>query len=306
MEKLASSQAVLFSSTKLWSYYFDLLEAEGEFEKIKGAYETSILIKVATPIMFINYSNFLKEEGLSKESLSIYERAIEAFPAEASYYIWECYIKNSLEMHLSKEHMRDIFDSAIKLNSSAIDCLSFYVQYSEYELKYGSTQHSVDILHKGAIEANKLETRYELWGKCLARSLELLGLDPTRDLYEECIQVLPNSKAIDYLLDFVKLEESNNEYARARMLLDFGSKLLAPSQNELLWELWRDFETAHGNKDTFKDMLRTKRYLEDTMKVDTEMISKQKNNVEFVSSITVGGQQNETDNKNSDEIDLEI
>lgn len=54
-------------------------------------------------------------------------------------------------------------------------------------------------------------------------------------------------------------------------------------------------------------MLKIRRFLEDTMKVDTEEVSKQDNNIQFVKSTSqpkANNAPNETIKSNTDEIDL--
>lgn len=301
-----SSRSIVFSSSRLWLFYLDLLESQGEFGTIRDAYEKAILIKVATPVMFINYAQFLHTLGSNSESLSIYERAVNFFPPETSFHIWNFYIKDALSMDLPTEHMREIFDSATKLSSFSIDCTSFFKIYCDFELKLGYFERSVDILRRASTQTSDINNKVNVWSKCLSISKDHLGVHSTRALYEECIQILPNTRCVEFVLDFARLEIDNREYARARSILEFGGQLLKPSQNEGLWEVWKDFETQHGDKNTFKTMLRTKRYLEDSMQVNTELISHQGENIKFVASSAKKGNFPDIDKKNSSEIDLNI
>ncbi|CDO94473.1 unnamed protein product [Kluyveromyces dobzhanskii CBS 2104] len=305
----APAQASIFSSKRLWTMYLDLLEATGDHDKVSTAYETAISIKAATPAMFINYAIFNESCGRTFEALAVLERCVEIFPPYASKPIWEIYIDMALRADISVEQKREIFDSAIKLAESGIPCVSFFEKYSHFESNLGLPERSVEVLHKGVNAISDVEGKCTLWKECINESEKKLDIDVTRKLYEECIETLPNSKAVKFIIPFAILEESRNEIARCRSLLEYGSKLLKPVQNEELWDFWKNFEIMHGTKDTFKDMLRTQRFLTDTMKIDTEEVSKMGSNIEFkASTATAGGQtsSNKDGNakSNTDEIDI--
>ena len=46
---------------------------------------------------------------------------------------------------------------------------------------------------------------------------------------------------------------------RARGILVYGSQMADPRRNPEYWAAWHDFEVAHGNEETFREMLRIKR-----------------------------------------------
>lgn len=66
------AQTVVFSSLKLWSFYLDLLEStcdnKDAIPSTRAAYEQAISLKIATPLIFINYAHFLQEQKLWEES----------------------------------------------------------------------------------------------------------------------------------------------------------------------------------------------------------------------------------------------
>lgn len=311
LKKFANSelpaQAAIFSSKRLWTVYLCLLEVKGDYDNIKVAYETVISIKTATPFMFISYAKFYYSRGHSAEAFSVLERAVDVFPTDIKTQIYDIYIEMALKTKLSNERMRDLFESAIKLADDGEDCLSFFLQYSDFEIKSGFIEKGVDILRKGAYKCHQIENKCILWEKCLSTSKDMLEINATRELYEQCIEALPNGKTIKFLLDFARLEEKEKEFERCRALLEHGSKLLKPAQNEELWDYWKNFETLHGTRESFIKMLKIRRFLEDTMKVDTEEVSKQDNNIQFVKSTSQpkpNNTPNETIKSNTDEIDL--
>ncbi|SCU85976.1 LAME_0D03884g1_1 [Lachancea meyersii CBS 8951] len=277
-------QAIIFTSMKLWSFYIDLLEASSCAAEVSKAYEHIIALKLATPLHFLNYVQFLQGQERWNESFKIYERALAIFPAAVSLEIWNLYLKDSLKRSRPVETMRDLFEQALLLAGSGIDCSSIFIQYSEFEQNQGMDKRCVDILARGSLETGEEASSLRLWALCLNKCKQLLGLESSRALYQKCIQTLPNPKVMPFVLDFAQVEETLSDVARARAVLHFGAQLAHPDSNVQLWARWNDLELRHGDKASYKEMLRIKRELSDTMKVSTEEVSKQDGNVEFVAS----------------------
>ncbi|SCU95119.1 LADA_0G13608g1_1 [Lachancea dasiensis] len=278
------AKAIIFTSPQLWSLYLDLLEASSNIEKVTGAYEQLIVLKLATPLQFLNYVKFLQAQERWEDSFRVYERAVSTFPPETTLDLWSFYLNDSLVSNRQVETIRDLFESSLRLAREGVDCSSFFIQYSEFEQKQGFFKRAVDILARGCSEVADESSNLKLWGLCLERCKTLLGLESSRPLYEKCIRSVPNSKAMSFILEFAKMEEVIPDIARARTVFKFGAQLVHPDANRGLWDSWNDFELKHGDKESYKEMLRTKRQLMDTMKTSTEEISKQKGNIEFVSS----------------------
>lgn len=67
---------------------------------------------------------------------------------------------------------------------------------------------------------------------------------------------------MDIGLKFAAIERKLGEIDRSRGILLHLSQFCDPSKQENLdnfWKIWEEFELYHGNEDTFKEMLRTKR-----------------------------------------------
>lgn len=58
---------------------------------------------------------------------------------------------------------------------------------------------------------------------------------------------------------YAGLEQKLGEIDRARAIYVHSSTLAHPQRDREFWSLWNDFEVAHGNEDTFREMLRIKR-----------------------------------------------
>lgn len=305
--KKIPAQTIVFSSLKLWSLYLDLAESlcstsPDYVGKTISIYEQVITLKVATPLIFINYAHFLQDRKQILESFQIYERAIGIFPPETQFEIWNIYLAESTEENspIPNEHIRDLFDQALEnLVPNGIDCKSIFILYSNFEEQCGFSNRSVDILLQGCRNTSDLESKLTLWQLCISKVKELLSSEESRKFYEECIQSLPNSKAITFVTEFSMTEAALGEVERAREILKYGAQLLPPGRNGELWKSWDNFEIQYGDKESYKDMLKLKRRLETEMRVETELESQNAGNVEFVAA-------SKTNAVNPEEIDLDI
>ncbi|CEP62862.1 mRNA splicing protein SYF1 LALA0_S06e05556g [Lachancea lanzarotensis] len=299
-------QAVLFTSLKLWSFYIDLLEVSSNTAKVVEAYENIISLKLATPVHFINYAHFWQERDGWDDSFKIYERALVIFPGAVRLDLWRIYLKVSTDRLRPAETMRDLFEQAVLLAGEGMDCSDVFIQYGEFEEKQGMQKRCIDILVNGSTQIRDETSKLRLWSLCLEKCKSFLGLKASRDLYTKCIQNLPNSKVIPFVLDFAGLEETLGDIARARAVLRFGAQLAHPSSNTKLWDYWNELELRHGDKISFKEMLRTKRGLSDSLKVSTEDVSREDGNVEFVVSKAGSNLEPEQTTVNPAEISLDI
>ena len=54
-------QLRLHKNLKLWSFYVDLEECYGTFQRCKAVYDRIIDLRIATPQIIINYALYLEE-----------------------------------------------------------------------------------------------------------------------------------------------------------------------------------------------------------------------------------------------------
>ncbi len=67
---------------------------------------------------------------------------------------------------------------------------------------------------------------------------------------------------MDIGLKFASIEKKLGEIERSRAIYVYISQFCDPNNKEfveIFWNTWEEFELLHGNEDTYKDMLRTKR-----------------------------------------------
>ncbi|SCU88794.1 LAMI_0D11342g1_1 [Lachancea mirantina] len=307
------AQTILFSSRKLWYYFIDLLEAfwpdTVSDRKVKDAYEQTIDLKIASPSTFLHFASFLQKANLWSESYQLYERAIEVFPAETRYEIWNIYLGKIVSQNVSLERIRELCESALQLVHEGVNCESLFILYADVEEQNGFYHRSIDLLCQGCRVIESVSSKCTLWQICLSKCSQLLGDESSRSLYEECVMSLPNSRAVPFVLDFIRCEIRLRDFERARAILAFGGKLVSVSKNLELWTFWNDFELRYGNRDSYKEMLTLRREVEGNFKVDTAEISKNEGNVEFVASKAIVGSDGKKVSSvqaNPEEIELEI
>ena len=317
------AQVAVFHSLKLWAKYIDLLEVMCRhthspelIEKVIRAYESMIDLELISPELFTSYAYFIKDRNPSLEYFKVFEQALATFPSgKVQYEIWLVYLKEAqlgTNSQLSVEHIRDLFDEALRmLIPNKIDCKTIFEMYDKFEtsVNNGVSKRNIDILLQGARDIDKMfvNSKLELWDAAITKMQDNFGGEATRPLYEECIQVIPRSKATKFVIQFASMESSLGNVRRAREILEYGAKLLPPQKNDTLWKFWDEFELRYGSKETYREMLLLKRKLEADMKIDTEAISRQPGNVQFVASHTIqAGKTKNEQPSNTEEIDLGI
>ena len=63
-------------------------------------------------------------------------------------------------------------------------------------------------------------------------------------------------------LRFAEMERKLGEIDRAREIYIYCSQICDPRVTAEFWVKWTDFEVAHGNEDTMKELLRIKRSMQ--------------------------------------------
>ena len=315
-------QAVVFSSLNLWKTYLDLVESTkysetnigtSLYNEIGDVYNSLIKLKIITPLLFTSYAKLAKLYHDQEKCMQIYDRAVSSFPPVVTYDIWKVYLKDAIELLMPPEHIRDLFDTAFShLTHYGIDTKELYFLNNEFEeSRSGVTQGSIDFLLQGARTLNEkfVDSKLQLWDLAIEKTKSHFGLEAARPLFEECITVVPSDRSSSYIISFAEVEVILGEVVRAREILKYGSTLLPPVRNGMLWSYWETFELNNGDKQTYKDMIKLKMKLELEMKVDTEQISQESGNIEFVVSQhkkSLASSKEATVDKNPEEIELEL
>ncbi len=252
----------LAKSLRLWDLLLDLEESLGTVQTTKDAYSRAIEQRVATPLHILNYASFLTEHKYFEESFSAYERGIELFQFPGVKVIWKAYLEGFLKRYggTKVERARDLFYRCLE-ECPPEECTEFFLMNGKFEEEHGLTKRALgvyrDMCHK--VPPDEKYTSYQLF---IVKTIKYMGQTATRDIYQSAIQELSDAPAAQLCLDFARMETSLQEFDRARAVLTYGAQMADPRRNEEYWKEWNEFEIAHGNEETFREMLRIKRSVE--------------------------------------------
>ena len=264
VENLAGAPVAdkLFRNVKVWGLYLDLEESLGTVDTCRAAYDRAMDLKIITPQMSLNYASYLAERDFFEDSFRVYERAVALFNFPQVKPIWLEYLNHFMARYggTKLERLRDMFEQAVAKVPTE-DVAEFYVKYAKAEETYGLARHAMAVYDRASRlvpEASRMDM-YRLYIK----KVELhFGITKTRPVYERAVAELSEAQSKTLCLEFADMERKLGEIDRARAILQHGSQFADPRQDALYWQKWSEFEEAHGNEDTFRDMLRVQRSVE--------------------------------------------
>jgi len=263
---------------KLWSFYCDLEESLGTFHSTKAVYDQILDLRIATPLIVLNYAHYLEENKYFEESFKVYEKGVNLFEYPYVFDIWVTYLLKFVKRYGGRklERARDLFEQAIE-KVPATEAKTLYILYANLEEEYGLARHAMSVYHR-ATRAVQESDRYKMYLLYIARATELFGVTRTREIYEKAIETLPEKYVKDMCLRFANMERKLGEIDRARAIYIHASQycdprprshLLPPDPNNdgltdgpTFWKIWHEFEVRHGNEETFREMLRIKRTIQ--------------------------------------------
>lgn len=257
------SVAKLNRSLRLWNLLLDLEESLGTVQTAKDAYNRAIDTKVATVEHILNFCSFLTEQKYFEESYSAYERGIEQFdfPHVGAKLLWKSYLESFIGRYSGTkiERTRHLFQRCLA-NCPADYCAEFFLMNGEFEEQYGLTMRSLSVYRK-MCERVPIKDKYTAYQLYIAKTSQLVGVAPTRDIYEEALHSLQGdaTAVVKLCLEFARAETSLHQTERARLIYAHGAQFADPRKIPEFWKAWNDFEIAHGNEETFREMLRVKR-----------------------------------------------
>eukprot|EP00934_Nitzschia_sp_Nitz4_P000309 Nitzschia sp. Nitz4//scaffold196_size54656//45242//48010//NITZ4_006647-RA/size54656-processed-gene-0.55-mRNA-1//1//CDS//3329540450//309//frame0 len=252
----------LSKSLRLWDLLLDLEESLGTVQSAKDSYDRAIEQRVATPLHILNYASFLADNKYFEESFAAYERGIELFPFPGVKAIWTTYLQNFLKRYEGTkiERTRDLFQRCLE-SCPAEDCVEFFLLNGKFEEDFGLTKRALTV-YRHMCDKVPAEEKYTAYKLFIAKTTKYQGQTATRDIYQSAIQDLPDGPAAKLCIDFANMETSLSELDRARAVWVYGAQMADPRRNDEYWNKWNEFEVAHGNEETFRDMLRIKRSVE--------------------------------------------
>ncbi|CAL1376095.1 unnamed protein product [Linum trigynum] len=226
-------QMKLHKSLRVWSLYVDLEESLGTLESTRAVYERMLDLRIATPLIIINYACLLEDNKYFEDAFKRYGKT-------------------------KLERARELFERACQMTPA--DCVKpVHLQYAKLEEDYGLVKRAMKVYDQAtkAVPSNEKLDMYEIY---IARAAEMFGASRTREIYQQAIESgLPEKDVKKMCLRYAELEKKLGEVDRARGIYGYASQFADPVSDQDLWKKWHDFEVLHGNEDSFREMLRIKR-----------------------------------------------
>ncbi|ETI21436.1 pre-mRNA-splicing factor syf1 [Cladophialophora carrionii CBS 160.54] len=272
-DETLSPQQRVHKSWKVWSFYVDLVESVGSLDETRAVYDRIFELRIATPQTVVNYANLLEEHGYFEESFKVYERGLDVFTYPVAFELWNLYLTKAVTRKIGLERLRDLFEQAVE-NVPPQFAKPIYLMYGDLEEERGLARSAMRIYER-ATRAVSDEDRLPMFEFYITKSATNFGLTSTRPIYERAIAALPDSDAKAMCLKFAEMERRLGEIDRARAIYGHASQYADPRVDKPFWETWEKFEVAHGNEDTFKEMLRIKRSVAAQFNTDVAFIASQ-------------------------------
>ena len=334
-------QQRIIKSIKLWNFYIDLLETFiesdnqlNEIGKVINAYQHLIKLKIATPKIMINFAQFLESWNQFEQCFNVLHQALKIFQNDnqIKFEIWNVYLVKAIKHIQLTERIRDLFEQSIN-EIPAYLIKPILLLYYQYELDQGYTYNAIKILiksltekfspaqrdHKLMIPQQRKEInllKFEIYKLILFKLEELQDIEQFNKIATMAMndEYLSTYQLFDLGSRFIKFEIStvvtttttnkntkNKQLERIRELFKFicQSTLLDES-----WKMWELFEMEHGDELSFKDMLRFKRTVINSI-VNDKVIKESINPMGFLRATSI---ETESDDKitNPDIIDIDM
>ncbi|ELU10183.1 hypothetical protein CAPTEDRAFT_149139 [Capitella teleta] len=268
-------QKRVHKSLKVWSLYADMEEGFGTFKSCKAVYDRILDLRIATPLIVMNYCMYLEENNYYEEAFKAYERGIALFKWPNVYDIWNTYLTKFIQRYGGKklERARDLFEQCLESCPPKF-AKGLYLLYAKLEEDHGLARHAMTIYDRATL-AVLPEEQYEMFNIYIKRAAELYGVTHTRPIYEKAIEVLQDDHAREMCLRFADLERKLGEIDRSRAVYAHCSQMCDPRSTAVFWNAWKEFEIQHGNEDTVREMLRIKRSIQATYNTQVNFMSAQ-------------------------------
>lgn len=106
------------NSQELWALYIDLEQNLGTNQTIKAAYQKMLDQKVITPLILINYIEFLEKHQYFEQSYKVFEQALSIFNVQSQYMLYINYLQRFINRYKGEklERTRDLFEKCINIH----------------------------------------------------------------------------------------------------------------------------------------------------------------------------------------------
>ena len=257
----------LYRNLTLWNLLFDLEESLGTMATTKDAYNAALERKVATPNHVLHFAAYLRDLKYFEESFTAYEKGVELFTFEsnetASLILWKDYLDHFVDRYEGTQmaRTRELYDRCLSSCPPKYST-DIFLSYGRWEEKYGLTKRALSVYERmcTATPASSGKNKFMAYQLYIANTLQYMGVDETRPLYERAIAALEDNDASEICIEYANMETSLKEFDRARAIFTYGAQLADPRLHaETYYKKWHEFEISHGNEETFREMLRIKR-----------------------------------------------
>ncbi|CAN0465093.1 unnamed protein product, partial [Ectocarpus sp. 12 AP-2014] len=208
--------------------------------------------------MVLNFASFLEENKYFEDAFRVYEKGVSMFSFPNVKPIWIRYLERFVERYGGSklERARDLFEQAVEKVPEK-DAGDLYIRYAKLEETHGLMRHAASVLDRACAAVEESE-RLDMFRLYVAKVESWYGVTQTRQVYEKAIKDLNEEGAREMCMSFAAVEQKLGEIDRARAVWTYGSQFADPRRAEPYWQAWHEFEVAHGNEETFREMLRTK------------------------------------------------
>lgn len=248
-------------STKLWGLYADLEENLGTLKTATAVYERMMESKIASAQTVINYANMLEDNKYFEDSFKAYERGLNLFDWPQARDLWLNYLtKFTLRYKQDKiTRVRDLFQQALETAPNDM-CKPIYLLLAQYEEEWGDPRRVMNAFDSLCTRTPDENDKTELYLVYASKAQELFGVSGVREVFEKAIEGLNDHMHLrTMVLAYADKERKLGEIDRARAIMKHGAQFSDPRTVVSYWKQWNDFEVAHGNQETFREMLRIKR-----------------------------------------------
>ncbi|KAK9820644.1 hypothetical protein WJX81_004366 [Elliptochloris bilobata] len=269
-ERAGPVQGRLYRSSRLWAFYCDLEESLGTLESTRAVYDRILDLRIATPQIILNYAAFLQarlaaqEHKYWEEAFRVYERGVALFRYPHVKDIWAAYLAHFVARYKGTklERARDLFRQALD-QAPKEEARPLFLQFAALEENHGLARAAMEVYDR-AVRTVPEPERLAIYERYLAKASEFFGVGKVREIYETAIEAaepnhLPDADCLKMCTRYAALERRLGEVDRARAVLVHASSLADPRVDPQFWADWNEFEVAHGNEDTFREMLRIRR-----------------------------------------------